>query len=373
MTTRSGDRRALITGGMGFVGSHLTDLLLADGYTVTLLDNLSTGRWENVAHHLSNPALTAVVGSVCDAPLVDELVGQADVVFHLAAAVGVTRILDDPLGSMEDNVVGTEVVLAAAANHDVKTLIASTSEVYGKADRLPFAEDDDVVIGSSALSRWSYAASKMIDEFLGLAYYAQRGLPVVLFRLFNTVGPRQTGRYGMVVPRFVGAALRSEPLPVYGTGTQSRCFTHVSDAVRAIHALSLHPDAPGKVFNVGTPELVTILELGRRTIRTVEEMTGAPVAAEPFRFIPYEEAYPAGFEDMAARQPDTSRLHELTGWTPAFRLNDVLRDVTLHLWVAQQEPIQTIVLPPANGVAVNGARVNGVVSPKAAKVRPQPA
>jgi UDP-glucose 4-epimerase len=261
---------------------------------------------------------------VSDEGVVDRLVGECDVVFHLAAAVGVRVILEDPIGSFRSNVVGTDNVLRAAVAHGVsKVLIASTSEVYGKVARLPQREDDDVLLGPTSFSRWSYAACKMLDEFLGLAY-AQRGVPVVCFRLFNTVGPRQSGRYGMVVPRFVEAALRGRPLEVHGDGSQSRCFLHVQDAVDAILRLERTPAAVGQVFNVGSTESVTILELAQRVLRTVgrHERDGATV------FVPYDEAYAVeGFQDIPARRPDISKIHDLTGWKPKRNLDWILLDV----------------------------------------------
>jgi UDP-glucose 4-epimerase len=319
-----GHRRALITGGIGFVGSHLAEALLRQGDQVTVIDDASTGRIENVGHLLEHPQFRHVAGSVADEVVIDQLVGECDIVFHLAAAVGVKLVVENPLLTIETNVSGTEVVLRAAHRHGTKVLIASTSEVYGKGSRIPFAEDDDVVLGPTRNSRWGYAASKMLDEFLGLAYYHQKGLPVVIFRLFNTVGPRQTGQYGMVVPRFVQAALRGEPLTVYGDGQQSRCFLHVSDAVDAMMKLAECPQAVGEVFNVGSTEQVTILELAQRVLKHVAVSKNGH---EPIVYVPYEQAYAAGFEDMRRRVPDVSKIHRFTGWEPKHTLDEILRDV----------------------------------------------
>jgi UDP-glucose 4-epimerase len=326
-------KRALVTGGAGFIGSHLIEQLLRDGYSVTALDNLSSGSLDNIAH-LDD--VRFVMGDTADEETLDELVAESDVVFHLAAAVGVRLILADPIESFRTNVLGTEAVLRAADRHRVKVLIASTSEVYGKVARLPQQEDDDVLVGPTSVSRWSYAACKMLDEFIGLAY-ARRGLPVVCFRLFNTVGPRQTGVYGMVVPRFVDAALRGDPLPVHGDGSQSRCFLHVRDAVSAIVRLERSQRAVGQVFNVGSTQSVTILELAERVLQTVQrrkglaEMLRSTVNGAPdgqIELIPYAEAYPGrDFEDIPARQPSVEKLQAVTRWRAKHDLDDILRDV----------------------------------------------
>ncbi len=324
---RSHAKRALITGGAGFVGSHLAEALLRDGYSVTALDNLSTGSESNVAHL---DALELVVGDAADEPLVEQLVAESDVVFHLAAAVGVRLILADPIESFRTNVLGTEAVLRAAAHHGTKVLIASTSEVYGKVARLPQCEDDDVLLGPTSINRWSYAAAKMLDEFIGLAY-ARRGLPVVCFRLFNTVGPRQSGAYGMVVPRFVDAALAGQPLLVHGDGTQSRCFLHVADAVSAIVKLERSESAVGQVFNVGSTESVTILGLAQSVIDAVHRLSpglNGNGRRSEIVLVPYEQAYPDGdFEDIPARQPSVDKLRGLTRWRARHDLEDTLRDV----------------------------------------------
>lgn len=325
MSTRqrlSRQKRALITGGAGFVGSHLAEALLARDYRVTALDNLSTGRFGNVEHLLDGRRFELLVGDLADTELLREATDRSDVVFHLAAAVGVKLILADPRASIETNVSGTRNVLEAALASGSKVLVASTSEVYGKAARLPQREDDDVVLGPTVVQRWSYAAAKMLDEFLALSYHHEAGLEVVCFRLFNTVGPRQTGDYGMVIPRFVEAAMRGDPLPVYGDGSQLRCFIHVRDAVEAIVRLAECRAAVGEVVNVGSVEQVSILDLAQRVLRWLEGR-GALVS-----FVPYEQAFPGGrFEDVARRLPDISKIRALTGWQPSLTLDDILSDV----------------------------------------------
>ena len=317
--------RVLITGGAGFVGSHLAEELLAAGHHVTVLDDVSTGTWDNLAGVAGHDRLRCVEGKVEDRPLVNALVREADLVYHLAAALGVRLIVEKPLESLRTNINGTEAVLEAVSGGHARVLIASTSEVYGKSTRMPFREDDDVVIGPTVRNRWSYAAAKMVDEFLALAYHQQHGVDMVVFRLFNTVGPRQTGRYGMVVPRFVDAALNGKPLPVYGDGLQSRCFLHVKDAVDAIRRLADSPDAAGKVFNVGSTERVTIQALAERVLLK----TDGTLSRERITHVPYEEAYPPGFEDMRTRVPDISRISRLTGWRPRRNLDTILSDVIL--------------------------------------------
>jgi UDP-glucose 4-epimerase len=258
----------------------------------------------------------------------DRLVSECDMIFHLAAAVGVMLIVESPVHTIESNVMGTEAVLKAALRYRTKVLIASTSEVYGKGNKIPFSEDDDVVLGSTARSRWSYAASKMVDEFLGLAYYREKGLPVTIFRLFNTVGPRQSGRYGMVIPRFVDKALQGEPLPVYGDGNQSRCFLHVDDAVRAIIALSKSPEATGQVFNIGSVDEISIYDLACKIISLTGELEEQETNPEKqITFVPYEQAYAAGFEDMLRRVPNISKIKDIAGWHPEHDLEKILRDV----------------------------------------------
>jgi UDP-glucose 4-epimerase len=316
--------RALITGGAGFIGSHLAEALLAAGDEVAVLDDLSTGRPDNLAAVEGHPRLTLTVGSIQDEPLVRKLVRDADVVFHLAAAVGVRLILERPVDTIETNVFGTELVLRAASDTGARVLIASTSEVYGKSDRVPLSEDDDRLLGPTSKSRWSYACSKAIDEFLALAYHQERHLPVVIVRFFNTIGPRQTGRYGMVVPRFVRQALDGQAITVYGDGRQSRCFTDVEDAVRAVVALSRSPAAVGEVFNVGTSHEVTIGDLARR----VRELAGSD---STIVLVPYDEAYQPGFEDLRRRVPDIRKLQRAVGYAPRVPLDESLRRVIRHL------------------------------------------
>lgn len=310
----------LITGGAGFIGSHLTDTLLEQGHRVLAIDNLSTGRLDNIRHLLDNPKYHFAHANVMNEIVLDRLASQSDIIVHLAAAVGVKLIVERPVHTIETNVMGTEAVLKVGRRYGCRVLIASTSEVYGKGHRIPFSEEDDVLLGATSKSRWAYAASKMVDEFLGLAYQQEYGLPVVLFRLFNTVGPRQTGRYGMVVPRFVSQALSGEPITVFGNGNQRRCFSDVSDAVRAIAGLAEHPDAPGRVYNIGGTEEVSIQELARR----VKVVTGS---SSEIIHIPYSEAYPQGFEDMNRRVPDASRIQTLLGWQPQISLDQILERV----------------------------------------------
>lgn len=312
--------RFLITGGAGFIGSHLAEMLLARGDTVTIIDNLSTGQFENVEHLVSNPRFSFAIDDINNEVVLDRLASQCDVIVHLAAAVGVELVVKLPVHTITTNIGGTESVLRAARRYRVKALIASSSEVYGKGYHVPFHEDDDVLLGPTCRHRWAYAASKMVDEFLGMAYYREYGLPVVPFRLFNTVGPRQVGRYGMVMPRFVGAALAGKTLQVYGDGSQTRCFCHVRDAVRAIIALAEEPVAVGRVFNVGSTEQVSILELAQRVISLTR-------SSSDITFVPYEKAYAEGFEDMARRVPDITRIHQVTGWRPEYLLNDIILDV----------------------------------------------
>lgn len=313
-------KTVLVTGGAGFIGSHLVESLLARGYRVSAIDNLSTGRLANVSHLIGKEAFHFVRADIQDEQVLDRLASESHYVVHLAAAVGVKLIVERPVFTIETNVVGTECVLKSALRYGSRVLIASTSEVYGKGSRIPFAEEDDVLLGSTSKSRWAYAASKMIDEFLGLAYQREYGLPVVPFRLFNTVGPRQTGHYGMVVPRFVVAAMKGEPITVYGDGTQQRCFCDVSDVVRALVGLLEHPESPGKLFNVGGTEEVSILELAERA----KKICGS---SSPINYMPYSEAYAPGFEDMQRRVPDISRIGAALGWSPEIRLDGILTRV----------------------------------------------
>ena len=309
-----------ITGGCGFIGSHLAERLLGRGDRVQVLDDLSTGAMENIAHLVGRPGFEYRIGTALDVPLVAELVDRADLTFHLAAAVGVRLIVERPVHTIETNVRATEVVLGAAAKKQKPVLLASTSEVYGKSSQVPFREDQDLQLGPTSHSRWAYACSKALDEWLALAYVREKGVPVVVTRFFNTVGPRQTGRYGMVLPSFAQQALRGEPITVYGTGTQSRCFGHVRDAVEAMVRLTANPAAFGEVVNVGTTTEVTMLELAER----VRDAAGS---RSEIRLVPYSEAYAAGFEDMLRRVPDVSRLERLTGFRPRTSLDEIIRDV----------------------------------------------
>lgn len=308
----------LITGGAGFIGSHLAEALLATGQQVTVLDDLSTGRFENIVHLVEHPRFRFAIDTITNPIVLDRLASESQIIVHLAAAVGVQLVVEHPVRTIETNISGTEAVLRTAARYRAKVFIASTSEVYGKGNHLPFREDDDVVLGPTSRSRWSYAASKMVDEFLGLAYHHEYGQPVVIARFFNTVGPRQSGRYGMVIPRLVNQAMRGQPLTVYGDGQQSRCFCDVSDTVRAVVGLIQHPDAIGRVFNVGSTEEVTIMELAQR----VKAITGSD---SPIELIPYRQAYAPGFEDMRRRVPDTARIQQLLDWRPQLTLADTLQ------------------------------------------------
>jgi UDP-glucose 4-epimerase len=310
----------LITGGAGFIGSHLADAYLERGDEVFILDDLSTGSIDNIGHLRSNPRFHYTIESVHHGPTVAELVDQCDVVFHLAAAVGVRLIVESPVRTIETNVHGTEVVLAKANKKKKKVLIASTSEVYGLSDRVPFREDGNLVLGPTSKGRWSYACSKAIDEFLALAYWRERKLPTVIARLFNTVGPRQTGQYGMVVPTFVKQALTGRPITIYGDGSQSRCFTAVTDVVGALMKLMDHPGAVGEVFNIGSSEEVTVRALAER----VRSLTGSQ---SEIVCVPYEQAYGEGFEDMPRRVPDISKIEALIGYRPTRSLDQILESV----------------------------------------------
>lgn len=309
--------KALVTGGAGFIGSHLAERLLRTGHEVVAIDNLSTGRLENLKDVENNPKFKFVYDNVRNSQIMHVLIEQCDIVFHLAAAVGVQLIVDQPVHTIETNIHGSEVVLDIANKFRKKVLIASTSEVYGKSEAVPFHEDDDTVLGSTKFSRWAYACSKAIDEFLGLAYYEQYGLPVVVVRLFNTVGPRQTGQYGMVIPRFVKRALKNEPILIYGTGQQARCFGYVGDVIDGIVALMNHPGAPGRVYNIGSTEEITIEDLADKII----EMTGSKSEK---RLISYEEAYGKPFDDMMRRVPCLDRIKETVGYEPKTTLDETL-------------------------------------------------
>ena len=312
--------RVLITGGAGFIGSHLADAVLERGDEVFVLDDLSTGSIDNIRHLRSNSRFHYTIESVHHAPTVAELVDQCDVVFHLAAAVGVRLIVESPVRTIETNVHGTEVVLAKANKKKKKVLLASTSEVYGLSDQVPFREDGNLVLGPTSKGRWSYACSKAIDEFLALAYWRERKLPTVIARLFNTVGPRQTGQYGMVVPTFVKQALTGRPITIFGDGGQSRCFTDVTDVAQALLKLMDHPQAVGEVFNIGSSEEVTIRALAER----VRALTGSQ---SEIVYVPYEQAYGEGFEDMPRRVPDISKISALIGYRPTRSLDQILESV----------------------------------------------
>lgn len=310
----------LITGGAGFIGSHLTERLISEGHSVSILDDLSTGTRDNLEEVSGSNKLTFVEGSILDRDLVTQMVGEADMVFHLAAAVGVKLIMDEPSRSILTNVNGTENVLRACIPGKVPVFVASTSEVYGKATKFPFSEDDDLTIGATKNLRWSYASAKQLDEFLALAFHREAGLPAVILRFFNTTGPRQTGRYGMVLPNFVVNALTGKPLTVHGTGEQTRCFGHVADVVEALVRLMGNEAAFGQVYNVGNDQEVSIKGLAEHVI----EVTGSSSSIE---LVPYETVYPVGFEDMMRRQPDVRKLQAATGFRPERGLEVIVRDV----------------------------------------------
>ena len=312
--------RYLVTGGAGFIGSHLCEQLTASGDDVLALDDLSTGSYENIAHLDTGTRFRFLRGSVNDADIVSECIRQCDAVFHLASAVGVRLIIDQPVRTIETIVGGTDVVLRACARDGKPVLLTSTSEVYGKSEKVPFREEDDRVMGSTTHRRWSYACAKALDEFLALAHWYEFRLPVVIVRLFNTVGPRQTGQYGMVVPRFVRQGLEGQPITVYGDGKQSRCFTHVRDVAAALPKLLDLPAARGQIYNLGSDEEVSILELAER----VRKLTGE---RSEIKLVPYEKAYVEGFEDMQRRVPDLTKVSAAIGYRPTRRLDDVLADV----------------------------------------------
>jgi UDP-glucose 4-epimerase len=312
--------RALITGGAGFIGSHLAEALLDAGHQVLILDDLSTGSIDNIAHLKTRSGFEYFIDSVENEPLLAEVIDRSDVVFHLAAAVGVKLIVEQPVHTIETNVHGTEVVLKHANKKKKLVVIASTSEVYGKSNDVPFSEDSDLVMGPTPKHRWAYACSKAIDEFLALAYWKERKLPVIIVRFFNTVGPRQTGQYGMVIPNLVRQALAGEPLTVFGDGTQSRSFTHVADVVGALLKLVAEPKAIGQVINLGNTQEVTIHALAER-IRDLAR------SSSPIKIVPYDEAYESGFEDMPRRVPDLRKATRLIGYQPKYNLDDILLQV----------------------------------------------
>lgn len=313
----------LITGGAGFIGSHLSEYCLNRGDSVSIIDDLSTGSVENIAHLRKHPRFEYVIDTIMNERLVAELVDGADAIFHLAAAVGVRLIVESPVNTIETNIRGTEIVLSMAAKKKKRTLLTSTSEVYGKRDSVPFRETDDLIMGSSDKGRWSYACSKAIDEFLALAYWREKHVETIVARLFNTVGPRQTGRYGMVLPTFVQQALRGDDLTVYGDGSQRRCFAHVSDIVGALAGLMQNDQAVGQIFNIGSQEEVSMRELAERVIAR----TGS---SSPVKLVPYEEAYTGGFEDMQRRIPDISKIRELIGFIPKMNLDAAIDSVLAY-------------------------------------------
>ena len=314
----------LITGGAGFIGTHLTRRLLARGDTVSILDNLSTGNFDNIREFINHPLYHFAIDTLDNPLVLDRLASQADAIVHLAAAVGVQLVVEKPTETIETNVLGTHAVLNAARRYRCRTIIASTSEVYGKGFKIPFSEEDDLLLGSSTRSRWSYAASKLLDEFLGLAAYREYGLPVTIVRFFNTVGPGQTGRYGMVIPRFVRQAVENEEITVYGDGNQSRCFCHVSDTVRALELMLDRADSTaGEIYNIGSSHEVTINELAAQVI-------ARSGSSSSVRLVPYSEAYAPGFEDLRRRVPDITKISRAIGWQPTRTLTEILDDVIAY-------------------------------------------
>jgi UDP-glucose 4-epimerase len=318
----------LVTGGAGFIGSHLVESLLRAGHRVSVIDDLSSGSIQNLSRVRSNPRLDFTPETVMNRNVVAELVDRADIIFHLAATVGVFNIIESPVATIENNIGGTEVVLQMAAKKKKKVVIASTSEVYGKTGKIPFEEDDDLVFGPTSKSRWSYACSKVIDEFLALAYWREYKVPTVVARLFNTIGPRQIGRYGMVVPRFLKQAMAGENLTVYGSGNQSRCFTYVSDIVEWLMRLAVLDGAVGEVFNLGNPQEISIAELAKKIIAITESRSG-------IEYIPYERAYEEGFEDMERRVPGIAKVMRHTGYAPSVSLDEAIRQT--RDWFVHEE------------------------------------
>lgn len=312
--------KALVTGGAGFIGSHLSEYLLGKGHKVLVIDDLSTGSIENILHLKQHPGFEYTIDSILNTPVTAELVDRSDCIFHLAAAVGVRLIVESPVQTIETNIKGTETILDLACKKKKKTIVFSTSEVYGKSSKIPFNEEDDLVMGSTTRGRWSYACSKAIDEFLALAYWKEKKLPATVIRLFNTVGPRQTGQYGMVIPTFVQQALQGRPLTVYGDGSQTRCFCHVHDVTQAIYKVSNEEKAIGQVYNIGTDEEISILELARRVISITGSSSGIEI-------VPYSEAYEEGFEDMLKRRPDLGKIKGLIGYQPQRNLEQIILDV----------------------------------------------
>ena len=316
--------QVLITGGAGFIGSHLVDSLLADGHSVTVIDDLSTGRLENLAGCIDNPCLNFIEDSILNKDVFKSLPTNFDIIFHLAAAVGVKYILDNPLASIRTNVHGSENVFSYAHEHKIKILLTSTSEVYGKLEREMLSEDDDRVLGSTSISRWSYSCAKALDEFIAFAYFRTYEVPVIITRLFNTCGPRQVGRYGMVIPRFIRQALRDEPITVYGDGNQIRSFTYVGDTVRALRLLADNENCVGEVFNIGGNEPVSIADLAAQVKQQTKSLS-------EIKFVSYESAYGKSFEDMKKRVPNIAKIKQFTGFEPRFGLNQILDNTIMHI------------------------------------------
>lgn len=316
--------RALITGGAGFIGSHLSERLLNLGYQVTIIDDLSTGRMENIQQLTGRENFTFAIENILNETVMDRLIYECDIIFHLAASVGVELIVSHPVAVIQTNILGTEMVLKIANRYKKKTLLTSTSEIYGKSNKVPFTEEDDSLMGPTTKNRWSYACSKAVDEFLALAYHHEKKLPVVIARLFNTVGPRQTGRYGMVIPRFVAYALKNEPIPVYGDGKQTRCFTYVDDTIEFIIRLSRIPEAEGQIYNVGNTREITIYELAQK----IRAMVGS---TSEINLVPYDQAFAEGFEDMLRRLPDITKVSRLTGYRPKYDLDSILEQVIAYV------------------------------------------
>jgi UDP-glucose 4-epimerase len=316
--------RALITGGAGFIGSHLAEELINKEHQVVILDNLSTGRLQNLAHLQDNPNCELVIDTVLNESLVDKLAERCDIIFHLAAAVGVELIVKKPLESLSTNIKGSEVVLEMANRYHKKLLISSTSEIYGKNVNGPLKEDDDRILGSPLKTRWGYSTAKAVDEMLAYVYWKEKNVPSIIVRLFNTVGPRQTGAYGMVMPRFISQALNNQLLSVYGTGTQTRCFVHVKDVVKALIKLTEEPKAVGEVFNIGSQEEIGIAQLAKEIIKITKSRS-------KIEYIPYEKAYEEGFEDMQRRVPDITKIKKLIGFEPSYALAEIIQDILNYL------------------------------------------
>jgi UDP-glucose 4-epimerase len=312
--------KILITGGAGFIGSHLAEKLLREGHNVTIIDDLSTGRLENIEHLKSNKNFTCIIGSILDKVILEKLISSSQQIYHLAAAVGVKYIIENPLSSLRTNIIGTENVLDLANKYKCKVLITSTSEIYGKSEKVPFSENDDRLLGTTYISRWGYSCSKAVDEFLSLAFFREKKLPVVIVRCFNTVGPRQTGQYGMVVPKFVKSALLGQPLVIYGDGKQSRCFADVDDVTDAFTKLMNDSKCVGEIFNVGNNEEITIVELAEK----IKSMTKSKSKIE---FMTYEDAFEEGFEDMRRRMPDLSKIEKYIGYKPKHDLNTIIKRI----------------------------------------------